>query len=126
MIRGAPRPPPAAAPPAPLAAAYPASGEGWMCLYVGLAAAPPDFGTAERLRGPGGSYLAHVASATGCGCKLRGAGSGEAKPVGVPEAPLHLHVTAPEGNPAALEAGVKYGSTGRALRRAAEGTQSSP
>eukprot|EP00887_Chlorella_sp_A99_P005374 scaffold1.g5374.t1 len=110
IMRGVPRPTPESLPPpapAPAVVAYPTAGEGWVCLYLGVEA-PPEFGAADRVRGPGGSYLAHISSATGAAVALRGAGSGEPPPLGVPEAPLHLHVTS--AAPQQLEEAVKLAS----------------
>lgn len=98
---GAPTAAPAAAPAAvPPPAAYPSSGPGWACLYPGCEGAPPEFDLPGRLRGPQGSYLQHIQSATGAAGRVTGRGSGAA-PEASPEPPLHLRLEC--GDPAQLE-----------------------
>ena len=92
-------PPPASHYPFLPAAPAPPSGPTFRRLYVGLPVAPPEFDAPGRLRGPGGSYLQHIAAAAaGAACELRGRGSGAA----AGEGPDPLHLLLHSQDPAAL------------------------
>ncbi|KAL4854846.1 hypothetical protein ACK3TF_004533 [Chlorella vulgaris] len=80
-----------ATPAAGASSGYPTAGPGWACLYLRCDAAPAEFGAADRLRGPAGSYLQHIQTAMGEAASVAVAGRGSG---GLPEGPepLHLHL----------------------------------
>ncbi|GFR46618.1 hypothetical protein Agub_g8222 [Astrephomene gubernaculifera] len=58
---------------------------------------PGAFPLAEKIKGPGGTFVQHISTTTGATVQLRGRGSGDAEG---PD-PLHVHIAAP--SPKALE-----------------------
>ena len=84
------RAPPHTQPPAHVA------GPGFACLYLRVPeGAPPEFQAAARVAGPGGSYLGHVAAASGALCTLRGRGCGLDPRLEGPD-PLHVYLSCPD------------------------------
>ena len=49
-------------------------------VFVGLDQAPESFKVTEKLQGPSGAYLGHIATQTGAKVHLRGRGSGYIEP----------------------------------------------
>ncbi|EFJ44177.1 hypothetical protein VOLCADRAFT_95571 [Volvox carteri f. nagariensis] len=98
------QPPPPATAPLQVAAAAPGSvppvgpaGTATSCvIYTGITQ-PGSFPVADKIKGPGASYLQHVANATGATVQLRGQGSGDA------EGPDRLHVYITANTPKALK-----------------------
>ncbi|GIL69873.1 hypothetical protein Vretifemale_653, partial [Volvox reticuliferus] len=70
--------PPAAAVGAPASAPPTASASHSCVIYTGITQ-PGPYPVAEKIKGPGGSFLQHVANTTGATVQLRGRGSGDAE-----------------------------------------------
>ena len=49
-------------------------------VFVGLDQAPESFKVTDKLQGPSGAYLGHIATQTGAKVHLRGRGSGYIEP----------------------------------------------
>ncbi|KAK9837508.1 hypothetical protein WJX81_007444 [Elliptochloris bilobata] len=91
-----PRPSVAGVPPPSYNGGAPAAGPLTITVPVGIEAGP-EFGLAARLRGPEGSFLAHISRETGAAVALRGRGAGGADEG---PAPLHVAVAAPSAKAA--------------------------
>ncbi|GAX80623.1 hypothetical protein CEUSTIGMA_g8058.t1 [Chlamydomonas eustigma] len=62
-----------------------------LMVFVNMPMHPPDYGLAQKINGPGGAYLAHIANSSGSQVQLRGRGSVMAEG---PD-PLHIYIAGP-------------------------------
>ena len=61
-------------------------------VFVGLEQAPESFKVVDKLQGPSGTFLQHIATQTGAKVFLRGRGSGYIEPTSGKESFEALHV----------------------------------
>lgn len=76
-------------------------------MYIGMAKAPSTFNVKEKLEGPAGSYLSHIASQTHAKVFLRGKGSGYLEPTSKKESYEALHIYISHSNQVGLESARK-------------------
>lgn len=74
---------------------------------MGIAKAPSTFNLRERLEGPGGSFLSHIATQTKAKVFLRGQGSGYIEPTSKKESFESLHIYISHSNQQGLDSARK-------------------
>lgn len=76
-------------------------------IFVGMAKAPAMFNLKEKLEGPSGCFLSHIATQTLAKVFLRGQGSGYIEPTSKKESFEALHIYISHSNQKGLEAARK-------------------